>query len=106
MVNTNNFEDRVAGLEGWRSSAECVEYGYPDLWFEEGRENTKLAKTICRKCVVRQECLTEALSSNEDVGTWGGFTSRERRRFRQGVAPSLMAKRAIDDEARSLRVRR
>ena len=44
------------------------------------------AKSICRECPVRIECLEFALESREPYGIWGGTNELERRR--------MMAKRA------------
>jgi WhiB family redox-sensing transcriptional regulator len=37
------------------------------------------AKSICRQCPVRQECLDFAMSIREPHGIWGGMTEAERR---------------------------
>lgn len=50
------------------------------------------AKSVCQECIVRGECLSEALASEELFGIWGGLTERERRAARRAlrveVAPS------------------
>lgn len=38
------------------------------------------AKTVCRRCEVREECLTAALD-NEEWGVWGETTQDERERL-------------------------
>ncbi len=79
----------------WRPLAECLTTD-PDLWHEpeqigragtskEARETevrrVQVAKSICRRCTVRDECLTEALEAEVDHGIWGGLEPGERRRL-------------------------
>jgi WhiB family redox-sensing transcriptional regulator len=76
--------------EDWMHYAKCI--GMTDLFFSMVAERPKLkktreelAKSICRTCVVVDECLQYALA-NEDQGIWGGYTEEERfKKF--GVAP-------------------
>ena len=42
----------------------------PELWFAE--ESVDLAKSFCRRCPIRRECLTEAFARSEPWGVWGG----------------------------------
>ncbi|MFD7612402.1 WhiB family transcriptional regulator [Streptomyces sp. NPDC059828] len=47
------------------------------------------ATTLCAGCLVRTECLVEALDNRLEFGVWGGMTERERGallRRRPGVA--------------------
>jgi hypothetical protein len=68
----------------WQADALCHEY--PELsWFETGRSDVAAAKTVCARCIVRDECLTYALENNL-VGIWGGLTLAERRRPSAAVA--------------------
>jgi WhiB family transcriptional regulator, redox-sensing transcriptional regulator len=67
--------------EDWRSSALCAEVD-PDAFFPEKGGSTRLAKGICRKCLVKAECLRSALTNDERFGIWGGLSERERRRLR------------------------
>jgi hypothetical protein len=39
--------------------------------------------TLCRRCLVREECLEFALTDPTLVGIFGGTTERERRVWRQ-----------------------
>jgi WhiB family transcriptional regulator, redox-sensing transcriptional regulator len=50
----------------------------PDELFVQGAAQNR-AKTICRACPVRTECLADALDSRIEFGVWGGMTERERR---------------------------
>ena len=68
--------------QDWRALGRCAEND-PDLFFAVGAAEHKQAKGICRSCPVRQECLAYAMDSPIDHGVWGGFTERERRRWRR-----------------------
>jgi WhiB family redox-sensing transcriptional regulator len=75
--------------DAWMLSAECL--GRTDLFFApdesesraERRYRESQAKSVCFECVVRVECLSEALRSDERFGIWGGLTERERRAARR-----------------------
>jgi WhiB family redox-sensing transcriptional regulator len=41
-------------------------------------DKLRLAKQICKECVVRKDCLQHALDNNERFGIWGGKSARER----------------------------
>lgn len=47
----------------------------------------EMARSVCRYCPVRSDCLTEALLTDEPVGVWGGFTRPERERMLRFYAP-------------------
>lgn len=70
------------GDRGWQSQANCLGVD-PDLFFPERGASTREAKTVCRACVVRSECLEYALINGEKFGIWGGLSERERRRIRR-----------------------
>ncbi len=72
--------------EDWQIHAACK--GRQELFFPpddesesrvERRRREGRAKTVCLACVVRIECLTEAVTAGERFGIWGGMTERERR---------------------------
>jgi WhiB family redox-sensing transcriptional regulator len=54
----------------------------PDALFVEGAAQRD-ARSVCQSCVVRLECLADALDSRTDFGVWGGMTERERRALRR-----------------------
>lgn len=55
----------------------------PDMFFPNRGESLEPAKSVCAKCVVREECLEYALANGERYGVWGGTSERERRRLRR-----------------------
>lgn len=61
----------------WAVRAACAAKE-PDALFVRGAEQ-KSVRQLCLTCPVRLQCLTEALSSEEPFGVWGGLTERERR---------------------------
>jgi len=77
----------------WKQKARC--YGAdPGIFTSTVAEDEAKAKSICRTCCVQDSCLSYALLENEDFGTWGGATEKERRtikRKRQRTAASKQA---------------
>ena len=81
--------------EDWQLHAACR--GRQGLFFPpddetetriERRRREAKAKTICTGCVVRLECLEEAMTQGERFGVWGGMTERERRAAMNGRGSS------------------
>ena len=66
------------GLE-WREQALCARHD-PEIFFPAKGESTRKAKAICEMCLVRVECLNEAVKGRIRYGVWGGRSERERRR--------------------------
>lgn len=52
----------------------------PDLWHSTLPAAEAKAAAHCRACPLRQACADYALDNEEQRGTWGGLTARERRR--------------------------
>lgn len=51
---------------------------------EQGRfQRIRAAKSLCGRCVEREECLDWAVATNQKFGVWGGLTERERTRLRE-----------------------
>ena len=73
--------------QNWRAFGLCAGSD-PDLWFSVGALEHKKAKTICRQCPVRSDCLAYAMDAPVDHGIWGGLTERERRRYRRKAGAS------------------
>lgn len=64
----------------WQADAACAGTDI-DTFFPAKGESPKSAKRICRRCLVRAECLEFALELHERFGVWGGASERERRRL-------------------------
>jgi WhiB family redox-sensing transcriptional regulator len=71
--------------QDWRAHALCGAVD-PELFFAVGALEHRLAKSICRDCPVRRECLDYAISAPMNHGIWGGLTERERRRHRLTIS--------------------
>jgi WhiB family redox-sensing transcriptional regulator len=64
---------------------ECA--SYPDIfmpndWEMGNRADDVLAKTVCNRCPVKNQCLEYAMVAEDELGTWGGLTQHERRQLR------------------------
>ncbi len=44
----------------------------PELFFAESPEDVEFAKSLCRTCPARRDCLSGALEREEPWGVWGG----------------------------------
>jgi WhiB family redox-sensing transcriptional regulator len=64
-------------LHDWTSLAACNTTD-PDELFVSGAAQNR-AKAVCNGCLVRTECLADALDNRVEFGVWGGMTERERR---------------------------
>jgi WhiB family redox-sensing transcriptional regulator len=67
----------MAWIEDWSARAACRTTD-PDALFVQGAAQNR-AKALCSGCVVRTECLADALDNEVEFGVWGGMTERERR---------------------------
>lgn len=46
---------------------------FPDDFLPSmARKQRELAKSICRRCPIRESCLADALERGEEYGVWGG----------------------------------
>lgn len=67
----------------WKEQGTCRSYGWPDLWFPEGREKRRqeqIAVEICRgQCPMLSRCRESALRNKEIYGVWAGLTEDELR---------------------------
>ncbi|HEY9376096.1 MAG TPA: WhiB family transcriptional regulator [Jiangellaceae bacterium] len=71
----------------WRHVAACRDED-PELFFPIGNTGPALlqieeAKSVCRRCPVREECLQFALETGQDAGVWGGLSEDERRALKR-----------------------
>lgn len=75
----------------WWDAAECL-WEDPELFFPDGslgrtaRNLAAIARTVCARCPVREECLRMALELGAEFGVWGGTTPEERRRMARATA--------------------
>jgi WhiB family redox-sensing transcriptional regulator len=71
-------------IRGWRDEAACRDEN-PELFFPlpSNPAAERRAKAICWTCPVREDCLTDALTTGASEGIWGGLTDEERRQFKQ-----------------------
>ena len=54
---------------------------------ERERRETR-AKSICRICPVKSQCLEYAMEIREPYGIWGGLTEAERRTILANASPA------------------
>ncbi|MCZ4096734.1 WhiB family transcriptional regulator [Streptomyces sp. So13.3] len=86
----------------WRHRAACRAED-PELFFPVGSSGPALlqiqqAKAVCRRCPVREECLSWALEAGQDAGVWGGLSEDERRAAKRRAARgrAIAARKATD----------
>ncbi len=82
----------------WRHLAACRDED-PELFFPIGTTGPALlqieeAKTVCRRCDVREQCLQFALETGQDAGVWGGLSEDERRALKRRRARQRARARA------------
>ena len=81
-------------LSSFVQDAECSRYDNPDLWQPERNPDeidkdyaqttqSKLARSICADCLVKQECLSYSLQYEELEGIWAGLDYYERKSLRR-----------------------
>jgi WhiB family redox-sensing transcriptional regulator len=85
-------------IADWTSRAACKDTD-PDELFVQGAAQNR-AKLICRGCVVRTECLADALDNRIEFGVWGGMTERERRALLRR-RPDVTSWRELLEQARN-----
>lgn len=66
--------------DGWMSLSECADSA-PGTFFPSDGKGVEVAKRICERCVVKEDCLEYAINTRQDHGVWGGTSERERRRI-------------------------
>jgi WhiB family transcriptional regulator, redox-sensing transcriptional regulator len=91
MVGTRTESD-------WTTRAACRDTD-PDELFVQGAAQNR-AKTRCFGCVVRTECLADALDNRVEFGVWGGMTERERRALLRR-RPEVLSWRVLLESARA-----
>jgi WhiB family redox-sensing transcriptional regulator len=75
IVGTIRTSSAPAAPDDWREMAACRGMN-TSMFFQEGHHELS-ARSVCRQCPVRQECVGEAIIENL-YGVWGGTNERER----------------------------
>lgn len=70
----------------WRAHGACLSAD-PDLFFPvssrgASQRQQEQAKTVCRRCGVRAQCLAFAVMTRQVHGVWGGLGEEELARLR------------------------
>jgi WhiB family redox-sensing transcriptional regulator len=83
----------------WVYQARCKDED-PELFFPIGNTGPAaaqidMAKGVCCKCEVRDECLEWAMSTGQDAGVWGGLSEDERRALRRARRRSELSRLAL-----------
>jgi WhiB family redox-sensing transcriptional regulator len=86
----------------WASKGACRTTD-PDTLFVQGAAQNR-AKDVCMSCVVRTECLADALDNRIEFGVWGGMTERERRALLRR-RPNVESWRRLLETARDEHIR-
>ncbi|HEX8497222.1 MAG TPA: WhiB family transcriptional regulator [Actinomycetales bacterium] len=84
--------------QDWAAQGACRSTD-PDELFVQGAAQNR-AKAVCSGCVVRTECLADALDNRVEFGVWGGMTERERRAALK-KRPNVQSWRRLLEAARS-----
>lgn len=72
--------------EDWKQQGVCRTYGWPDLWFPEGRGSERrkqelTAVALCLGCPVLQRCREYVERNRQTEGVWAGLRESELRRL-------------------------
>ena len=89
------------GGTDWASLGACRDADPADFFVQGAAQNK--VKTRCFGCVVRTDCLAEALDNRIEFGVWGGMTERERRALLRR-RPEVRSWRSLLTEARAATV--
>ena len=77
-------DERTDPSTAWADFGRCSGVD-PDVFFPRRGEDTSRAKSLCRQCPVRSECLEWALETQQKHGIWGGMTEGQLRRLRRPI---------------------
>lgn len=71
-----------ADPQSWAEDGLCRQVD-PWIFFPEkaGLGTANQAKSVCRRCEVRVQCLEYALETHEAFGVWGGLSPQQRERL-------------------------
>jgi WhiB family redox-sensing transcriptional regulator len=83
----NPKKERRTPAVDWRHRSACLDED-PELFFPIGNTGPAIlqieeAKQVCRRCEVREQCLSWALEAGQDHGVWGGLSEDERRALKR-----------------------
>lgn len=92
----------IHGVQEWAAQGACRTTD-PDALFVQGAAQNR-AKSVCLGCVVRTECLADALDHRIEFGVWGGMTERERRALLKR-RPNVRSWRRLLEAAREEQMR-
>jgi WhiB family redox-sensing transcriptional regulator len=62
----------------WHALGACATAD-PDSWYPEQDKPSKAVLRVCAGCPVRDLCLDQAITDDEQHGIWGGLNPAERR---------------------------
>lgn len=71
----------------WIEQALCSQAD-PEIFFPNKGGTVRPAKSVCRRCPVRSDCLIDAIQHRDRFGIRGGFSERDRRRLE--ASPQLL----------------
>lgn len=77
------YRKPLLGDTSWMQHAACIDI-FPEVFFPKSENHSTevgMAKTVCRTCPVRDQCLQFAID-NLVIGIWGGTTTEERQQLR------------------------
>jgi WhiB family redox-sensing transcriptional regulator len=89
------MSERTSQPLAWADFGSCTNAD-PDLFFPQPGADTSYARSICRGCPVRIQCLDYALLSGQKHGIWGGMTESQRRRLRRRSHPSNPVEQRVE----------
>lgn len=68
---------REQGDPSWKAFANCRGTD-TEAFFPEVGHSADMAKRVCGRCIVADDCLEWALVNDERFGVWGGLSERQR----------------------------
>jgi len=71
---------KIKLIGDWRDEAACLGKDTDGFYPERSHTEAARAKAVCKGCLVREDCLTEAIANNERFGIWGGMDTQQRTR--------------------------
>ena len=75
-------ERSSAKTTAWMAAGACRDAD-PSVFFPNDGVGVEVARTICKRCSVRAQCLDYAIALHIEHGVWGGTSERARRRVAQ-----------------------